>query len=360
VYPNRRPFILTRSSFTGTGHYAAHWLGDNFSTWEQLRLSIPGVLQFQLAAYPFVGADICGFFDDADEELCARWMELGAFYPFARNHNDFESASQEPYLWSSVAEAGRKALKVRYALISYLYTLFYQAHIGSASTVWQPLFFEFPNDTTALDIDNQFMLGSSLLVTPVLHPGATRVRGYFPAAVWYDFYTQKRLETNEDSDKGAFVELDAPLTHIPVHIRGGSVIPLHDPALTTFETVQSAYTLVLALNEQGFAKGQVYFDDGESLDMKTYSLMQVRVYDFTKLTLYGSFGYQPLPPLKKIVCLSPVVWNAHTHSISMQIQNSKQIWFINKQTWSITIDQHRLVLTPPQPVVINANTTIEW
>ena len=82
-------------------------------------MSIQGVLQFQLFQIPMVGADTCGFKDNTNEELCNRWSQLSAFMPFYRNHNQRGSLSQEPYRWDSVAEASRKAIAVRYAMLPY-------------------------------------------------------------------------------------------------------------------------------------------------------------------------------------------------------------------------------------------------
>ena len=95
---NERPFIISRSTYAGSGKFVQHWLGDNWSTWPMLKYSINGVFQFNSFGIPVVGADICGFLGLTNAELCARWYAVGAFYPFARNHNDIVPYAQEPFV----------------------------------------------------------------------------------------------------------------------------------------------------------------------------------------------------------------------------------------------------------------------
>ncbi|OJD35735.1 alpha-glucosidase [Diplodia corticola] len=264
VFPGRRPFIIGRSTFAGSGKWAGHWGGDNYSKWAYMYFSIPQALSFGLFGIPMFGVDTCGFNGNSDEELCNRWMQLSAFFPFYRNHNTLSAKSQEPYVWSSVIDASKKAMSIRYALLPYMYTIFHAAHT-TGSTVMRALAWEFPNDPSLANLDTQFLLGPSILVTPVLEPNVSTVDGVFPGIAsgekWYDWYSQKAVEAKA----GENVTLDAPLGHINVFVRGGSVLPMQEARLTTREARQTPWALLVALGAGGAASGQLYVDDGESV-----------------------------------------------------------------------------------------------
>ena len=108
----KRGFVLSRSTFVGSGSNTTHWLGDNWSQWDNLKFSIVGSLEMNQFGIPMVGADICGFSGPVTEELCARWQLLGSFYPFSRNHNMQGWHDQDPGMWPIVASNTRKALMV--------------------------------------------------------------------------------------------------------------------------------------------------------------------------------------------------------------------------------------------------------
>ena len=279
VFPGKRPFIIGRSTFAGSGRWAGHWGGDNWSWWEYLHLSIPQALSFSIFGIPMFGVDACGFLEDTTGELCARWMQLGAFFGFYRNHNMEGSASQEPYLWPEVAEASRNAMRIRYALLPYLYTLFYEAHVRG-DTVMRALAWEFPNDPSLADFDRQFMLGPAIMVAPVLEEGATSVHVYFPCgAKWYDWYSLTEA-VKGTSTSGRDRRVEAPVTHIPVFIRGGSVIPMQQPGLTTRASRRGKWELIVALDEIGEAVGELYMDDGESIEPEATLFVKVSLFPF--------------------------------------------------------------------------------
>ncbi|KAH7923368.1 glycoside hydrolase family 31 protein [Leucogyrophana mollusca] len=263
IYPGKRPFLISRSTFPSSGRWTGHWLGDNYSKWQYMYLSIQGVLQFQIYQIPMVGSDTCGFLGNSDEELCNRWMQLSAFVPFYRNHNTYGAIPQEPYRWPSVANASRIAIAVRYSLLPYWYTLFANASMAGSPPV-RALFYEFPNEPELFTVDRQWLVGSDILVTPVLTPGATTVDGIFPgrgSVIWRDWYTHSVV----NATIGANTTLDAPLSHINVHIRDSSALLLHqEPAYTIYETRQGPYSLLVSLSASGDAFGTAYVDDGIS------------------------------------------------------------------------------------------------
>ncbi|XP_055458101.1 maltase-glucoamylase isoform X1 [Psammomys obesus] len=256
-----RGIVITRSTFPSSGRWAGHWLGDNTAAWDQLGKSIIGMMEFSLFGISYTGADICGFFQDAEYEMCVRWMQLGAFYPFSRNHNTIGTRRQDPVSWDDAFEdISRSVLQTRYTLLPYLYTLMYKAHT-EGSTVVRPLLHEFVSDRETWSIDKQFLLGPAFLVSPVLEPNARTVNAYFPNARWYDYYTGVDIQA-----KGQWKTLQAPLEHINLHIRGGYILPWQEPAMNTQLSRQKFIGLKAALNDEGLAEGWLFWDDGKSID----------------------------------------------------------------------------------------------
>jgi alpha-glucosidase (family GH31 glycosyl hydrolase) len=256
----KRPFVLSRSTFASSGHHVAHWTGDNAATWADLSASIITMNNLALFGLSMTGADICGFAHDTNEELCARWIEVGAFSPFSRDHTEIDSISQELYRWDTVAEASRKALSKRYQLLPHLYTLMYEAS-AQGITVMNGMWVNYPTDATAFTVDGQYMWGNTLLFTPVLVEGATTVKGYFPKGTWYSLFDENAAAIQSTNDAGTWAEFDTPLTETNIHIRAGSVIPMQDAAMTVAAASVTPFTLFVALDDHQRASGTIYRDD---------------------------------------------------------------------------------------------------
>lgn len=263
----KRPFILSRSTYVGSGHYAAHWTGDNKGTWEDLRYSISTMLNFGLFGVPMVGSDICGFYPAPTEELCNRWIEVGAFYPFSRDHANFASPRQELYQWETVAKSGRNALGMRYKLLPYLYTLSYEAHITGAP-IARPVFFSFPTLTEFYGLSTQFLLGSSIMVSPVLEANKTEVTALFPPGTWYSLFDMSKAIVSKQSHN---VTLDAPLHVVNVHLYQNAIIPMQQGGLVSKEARTTPFTLIVSFPfaaTEGQARGNLYLDEDELPEMK--------------------------------------------------------------------------------------------
>ena len=284
---NQRPFILTRSSFSGVGSYAAHWTGDNAATWGDMALSLHGIINYGMFGMPMGGADVCGFLHDTGEELCARWVALAALaYPFARSHSDLHATSQEPYRWESVAATARTCLHMRYSLLSYWYSLHRLAH-ARGIPILRPLWWDYPHVTGVFGDEDGMQLttvlvGTALLVVPVLQPGVEEVTGYFPSdgddiegdSVWW----WNMFDHGDRVAGGGAHAVRVPLQAIPLYVKSGSIIAMHDiesysnnssngmGELTTSEVRKSPLTLLVVVSaEARGATGWAFMDGGDTV-----------------------------------------------------------------------------------------------
>eukprot|EP00743_Colponemidia_sp_Colp-15_P001390 GILK01001525.1.p1 GENE.GILK01001525.1~~GILK01001525.1.p1 ORF type:complete len:894 (-),score=148.33 GILK01001525.1:161-2842(-) len=348
----KRPMIISRSTFAGHGRNGGHWLGDNRATYTDMFWSIPGIFNFQMFGIPLVGADVCGFAQDTNAELCSRWMALGSFYPFYRNHNHNESIPQEPYaLGDTVLTVSRKFLRLRYSLLPFWYTQFALVSSNGGSVV-QPLFFEFPQDLQLAQFDRQFMVGHSLLVSPVLEEGATQLGIYLPAARWFDFYTGEEVG---DSVHGELITVQTPIDHLPVHIRGGSVIPRHQigASLSTAESRQMPLTLLVALDKDQRASGALFLDDGESLDTidkDLYSFVNFVVADNTLTSVPLKVNYEPAVG-QSLTSITVYGVNCPT---------APTVQFNGRAVPAAFNSELNVLVVPVEPVAITTAFTLKW
>ncbi|KAI3387376.1 hypothetical protein SNEBB_006492 [Seison nebaliae] len=255
LFPNQRNFILSRSTFVGSGRYTNHWSGDNFSKWSDMKDSIGNILRFQLFGIPMIGADICGFIGDTNEELCIRWMQLGAFYPFMRNHNTIGTIDQDPASWSSSAQNSmRISLELRHSLVQYFYSKFYQFIHLKANLVYS----EIAENVSTKPKDDQFLIGECLTVAPFLVKQTTSRSIYLPRIQQNDYWIYLHNGTSYSSGNIKwFVNYDRSLTEIPVFIRS---------SCTIFQEIgrNKEFLIISVVNDEQMNKELLFFDDGKS------------------------------------------------------------------------------------------------
>ena len=224
-----RPWVLTRSAFTGTQSFAAAWMGDNNSWWEHLAATLPQLLTMGLCGQPWVGVDVGGFFGNCEGELFERWLEQAVYYPFLRNHSAMGTRSQEPWQFGpEVLERARQSLRWRYRLLPYLEVLAQLAH-QQGQPLLRPLFYEFYQDAECAWRDDQAMLGPHLMIAPITRRGQRSRAVYFPPGGWVEVSSGRFFQ-------GPCEEvIAAPLGQMPTFLREGACLPLGNPRLSTQE-----------------------------------------------------------------------------------------------------------------------------
>jgi alpha-glucosidase len=249
--PEKRPFVLTRANYIGGNRYAATWTGDNVSSWDHLRLSIPMSLNLSLSGQLFSGSDIGGFSGSPTPELLAHWMAVGAFYPFSRNHTSSGTADQEPWaLGTETEQASRLALNRRYRLLPYYYTLFREAsQIGLP--VMQPVFFADPTNPALRSEQEAFMIGEALLVVP-----RWADKPALPNGLW-----RKISVAGEDYTTESYQPF--------LKQKEGTVIPLAQPMLSTEGFCNDSITLLVSPDAERMAEGRLYADEGNGFAYQT-------------------------------------------------------------------------------------------
>lgn len=266
--PDARPFLLTRSGCTGTQRYAAVWTGDNASNWEHLRMSIPCTINLGLSGVAFNGPDVGGFFGHTDEELITRWYQAGFLFPFLRNHSTNHTKEQEPWNFGpDCLRRIRATVQTRYRLLPHLYQCFFAHHL-TGDPILRPMLYEF-EERAFENTDDQFLVGDSLLVAPIVESAATArsvvERGVrrqercvtLPEGWWFDLMA------------GAWVSGDrtipvvACLDEVPIFIRDGGIIPYFHGRLTNGDMALRHIELHIFTKEKT-AQLDYHLDDGKS------------------------------------------------------------------------------------------------
>ena len=222
--------------------------------------------------FQMVGPDICGFGGNTNAELCARWFQLGSLYTFARNHNDHDSISQEAYaLGDTVIQSARNNLKLRYSLLKHFYYLFLNKR--GLGTIWRPLFFQFPLDSNNyLDdvADTQFMIGSDILVTPIVEAGQTSRKIYLPDSNWYYFHSGVKFSPGTHLLEGVGLT-----DKVPMFLREGFAIVRQDTtSVVNTKQLDNSFFILSGMKydtRRSNATTKIYESAGAMLSIRDYN-----------------------------------------------------------------------------------------
>lgn len=315
--PDQRVFILTRSGYAGMQRYGAvTWSGDITSTWTALAKQIPAGLGFCISGVPYWTMDTGGYTMETRfstnnptpanleewRELNTRWFEYSTFTPFLRVHGELKNRE----MWNlgdektPVFQAELKFDRLRYALFPYIYSLAGNV-VQHSGTMMRPLVMDFPQDTAARDLTDEYMFGPAFLVAPITQYQARNRAVYLPAgATWYDFWT------GQQQTGGQSVETPAPYDQIPLYVRAGAIIP-YGPA-EQYVGEKPAETVTLYVYAGADGKFTFYEDDGLTFDYEKGAFAQI-----------------------------PLIWHEATHTLTIGARTGSFKGMLNERTFNIVL-----------------------
>ena len=258
--PGQRTLLYSRSSFIGSHRYSGIWLGDNNSSWAQLLANIQMMPSVQMCGFLYSGADLCGFSSDTTPDLALRWLEFGLLTPLMRNHSAVGTRMQEYYRFPEVLPAVRNMIRLRYALLPYLYSEFMKSALENTS-YFRPLAFDYPDDPDAREVEDQLLLGEGLMAAPVYVQNAHGRHVYLPEPM-----KLLRLRAVDDYDEEILPAghhyIRCALDEVLLFLRPGHIVPVAQPANNTSELDDASLTLWSFLPDGESAEYRMYRDDG--------------------------------------------------------------------------------------------------
>ncbi len=259
-HPNR-PFVITRSAYSGTQRYTSTWTGDNIATWEHLWIANVQAQRMGLSGYSFAGSDIGGFAEQPTGELYTRWIQLGVFHPFCRAHSSGDHGEQEPWSFDDeVISIVRKFIEIRYQLLPYLYTAFWR-YINEGVPILKSLFLFDQDDSQTHFRSDEFIFGEKILVCPILEQNATGRRMYIPKGKWYNYWNDEII------DGGKEMRVEADIDSMPIFIKEGAIIPKYPVQQYVGEKQIDELTLDVYY-KNGKEKSELYEDANDGYDYK--------------------------------------------------------------------------------------------
>lgn len=256
IDPEKRFLMFSRSSYIGMHRYGGIWMGDNKSWWSHILLNLKMLPSLNMCGFLYTGADLGGFGADTTRDLLLRWLALGVFTPLMRDHAAAGTRDQECYQFENLDDF-RHVVGVRYRLIPYLYSEYMKAALND-DLYFKPLAFAYPEDSMAVQVEDQMMLGNEVMIAPVYTQNARGRYVYLPEEMKFVKFLPDGSVSEETLPKGHhYVEI--ALNEVPLFIRSGKCIPLAESA----EYVEALDTKHLTMLGYTGAEYTLYEDDGD-------------------------------------------------------------------------------------------------
>jgi alpha-glucosidase len=268
----KRPFVITRAAYSGTQRYTSSWTGDNVATWEHLWIANIQAQRMSMSGFGFVGSDIGGFAEQPSGELFTRWVQLGVFHPFFRVHSSGDHGDQEPWSFDEdVTDIVRKFIELRYQLLPYLYTAFWN-YVDYGAPLLKSLVLYDQEDVQTHYRTDEFIFGKQILVCPIQEANAKGRRMYVPRGNWYNYWTDEVVKGGKE------MWVDADIDSMPVFIKEGAVIPKYPVQQYVGEKEITEITLDVYY-KNGKEKSELFSDANDGYDyikgrysLRTFSL----------------------------------------------------------------------------------------
>ncbi|WP_199271398.1 TIM-barrel domain-containing protein [Paraglaciecola sp. L1A13] len=259
--PNARPFIMMRSGFVGSQRYGMiPWTGDVSRSWDGLKPQVELSLQMGLFGLAYTHSDLGGFAGGEvfDPQMYIRWLQYGVFQPVFRPHAQDNIAPEPVYHQGKTKEILRSYVELRYAMLPYNYSLAYENSL-TGMPLMRPMFFEDESDLTLIDEKDQYFWGDALLVKPITSANMQEVSVKLPKGTWFNFWSDERY------DGGQTITVTTDIKLLPVFARGGAIIPMTTPVLSTDNySTESLDLHYYADQSVPHSSGVMYNDDGKN------------------------------------------------------------------------------------------------
>lgn len=278
IDPEKRVLLFSRSSYIGMHRYGGIWTGDNHAWWQQLLMSIQQMPSLNMCGILYTGSDIGGFGGDTTKDLLLRWLEFGIFTPLMRNHSAAGTRKQEVYQFGDTTDF-RNIIRIRYALIPYLYSEFMKAALED-EMYFRPLAFDYPEDKQAKRVEDQLMVGESIMIAPVYTQNAVGRYVYLPEEMLMVCMTSPEEKRFEVLEKGHHY-ISVPLNEVVFFVKKNHVLllaALDEKVKTTADLERASYEWIGYVSEK--AEYLFYQDDG--ISKKYLSKKNWKVCKFTK------------------------------------------------------------------------------